>query len=303
MKISEAQIEKIKEIIDRNYKHLVISLLGNTVFSPLELATMQAAGIDTSNPKSYLTMVLMHNYLNVPIKDTTPKTIAAMLIQQKGQSFPQDSVLFALNQVLNMKVKDYLGTLQKDITSRVVGIMREATQKQLIKEAVPAGMRERVESLIFDPKVPVQELKQQLQDITGNGNRDWRRVALTETSNAIGVASVQKLLENNKGKNASEIYVMRSTVKDDVTCLPCRKFYGHIGEIPKVYRLSTLIGNGSNYGKKQKDWLPVVGATHPNSRTSQPLQIEKPFALAPGGTPYFIGYDKWDAWLQENLVG
>ena len=35
------------------------------------------------------------------------------------------------------------------------------------------------------------------------------------------------------------------------------------GVTPKVFKLSELIGNGTNYGKKQADWVATLGIIHP----------------------------------------
>ena len=51
----------------------------------------------------------------------------------------------------------------------------------------------------------------------------------------------------------------------DQACETCVKLYltNGLGSQPKVFKIDTLIANGSNIGRKKHDWKPVIGSTHP----------------------------------------
>lgn len=52
-------------------------------------------------------------------------------------------------------------------------------------------------------------------------------------------------------------------------CKHCKKAYLMEDEVtPRVFRLSDLKANGSNYGLKTADWVPTLGSLHPNCRCS-----------------------------------
>jgi len=48
-------------------------------------------------------------------------------------------------------------------------------------------------------------------------------------------------------------------------CKSCIRLYltAGWGSEPIIYKVDTLLRNGSNIGKKTKEWKPVIGATHP----------------------------------------
>lgn len=51
-------------------------------------------------------------------------------------------------------------------------------------------------------------------------------------------------------------------------CKFCIKFYttNGIGSKPRIFKLADLMANGTNIGRRQKDWLPTVGPVHPFCR-------------------------------------
>lgn len=128
----------------------------------------------------------------------------------------------------------------------------------------------------------VQQMARDLRDKTGDFSRDFLRVSTTELTNTMNAGALDQILSNNKGKPTDSIYVFKSIKLDEKTCNYCKKFYLEPDLItPKVYPLSELIANGSNYGKKQADWKPCVPATHPYCRG---LLLEMPngWAFKPG---------------------
>ena len=98
-----------------------------------------------------------------------------------------------------------------------------------------------------------------------------------------------------------EIYVFRITVKDAKTCKWCRRFYNDKDESPKLYKLSTLLSNGSNYGKKTDSWQPVVGATHPSERCSQMIELKPEFRLLEDESVTYIGLNKWNSYILDKV--
>ncbi len=120
-------------------------------------------------------------------------------------------------------------------------------------------------------------------------------------SNAIGIGSVDRIAEQNEGKDFGDVFVYRIVVNDAALCKWCRRFYQDSDGSPRVYKLSTLLSNGSNYGKKTADWLPVVGATHPNERCSQVIELKRGWKVLPGGRQTYIGNEKWAEYIVNKV--
>lgn len=300
MVTSKETMLKIKRIIEKHHKQLTISTLGRDAFTPEELAVFETMGIDTTNDESFLEMTYMHNWINNPLKAESPTSIGDMIMQQKGYDLSGDVNAYTID-ALNQKAKDYIERMTLDVATRIMGVVHENNDAYKFDALQNLDRDSVVDDLARESSL--SKVKQKLRDTSGVATRDWNRVALTEMSNAIGIGSVDRITADNKGADLSEVYCYRVIVGDAATCVHCRKFYGDVGEIPKIYKLTTLLGNGSNYGKPQSDWRPICGATHPNTRTSQIIELKPGFAVQPGGTMTYIGMDKWPDWVHENLEG
>lgn len=111
----------------------------------------------------------------------------------------------------------------------------------------------------------VSNLGNQLQD----WNRDWGRIVETEMQNIYCIGKAQTIMEKH-GLNA--------LVYKDVfsgACRHCIKFYTTqgVGSEPRVFKLSSLIANGDNIGKKVRDWKPTLGTVHPFCFNSGYIEI------------------------------
>jgi arsenate reductase-like glutaredoxin family protein len=292
-------IEKIREIIQKHYARLVVSVLGKDPLSDKELKELEEQGIDTSNQDSLLSLVYYHNFINHPVGPNDPKTVEEMKAQQsviglKPKGLAHDYTVESIND----KTKQYIDKLKLDMMTRVEGIIRENNDSYKMNALQNLDRQDALDELVKESTLG--KLRQKLRDTSGDGNRDWMRVAVTEMSNAIGIASVDRIVSDNIESPLDEVYVYRIIVKDAKTCKWCRRFYDE-DDGPKLYRLSTLLGNGSNYGKKTDSWLPVVGATHPNERCSQMIELKPGFALNPDGSQTYIGLEKWKDYVLHKL--
>lgn len=112
-----------------------------------------------------------------------------------------------------------------------------------------------------------QEIARRLREKTQDLGKDWDRVVTTELARAQNLGNLDAIIENNVDKSHDEIYVYKTGPHDAKTCKWCMTFwFNSDGTTPKVYKLSELVANGSNIGKKQIDWKPTVDNTHPNER-------------------------------------
>lgn len=301
MVISKETLEKIRQIIDKHYKKLTISVLGKSVFSKKELDEMQRAGIDVSKDDSYLSMVYYHCFINNPVNNMSPMSVEDMKAQQSQPGIkPTGEANDYTIENLNDKTKQLIDKLKMDVITRIEGFIRDNNDAYKFDALQNLERPDAMDELVKESSLG--RVKQKLRDSSGDANRDWQRVALTEMSNAIGIGSVDRIVTDNKDTDLDDVFVYRIIVGDAITCKYCRRFYGDVGEPPKVYRLSTLLANGSNYGLKQDSWKPVSGATHPNTRTSQVIELKPGFRVLPGGSVTYIGLAKWKDYVHEVLV-
>lgn len=273
--IDKKKQEKIREIIAKHHNRLLITLLG---------APDGAKGI--------LEKIYEYNLLNQPVVEQNPKTWA----EAEKQVDAAKTALTAHQAATVAHLKDNLKALiekqKSDSAARLETLMREYNRSFSLDQA---GLHPDI------LKNSVAEIKSKLKDFSGDGNRNWERIATTEVSNAIGLASVDRMVEDKEPEELAETLVYRIVVNDAALCKWCKRFYLDRDGSPKVYRLSTILGNGSNYGLKTADWKPVSGATHPFERCSQWIELKASWKVLPGGKQEFIGKDKWLQYIESKI--
>lgn len=301
MVTKRSTLEKIRQIIEKNYSQLTVSVLGREVFTPEEIRNLEAQGVDVSNRKSLLDLVYHHNFINHPVDESAPKDVPQMERQQAISGLkPEGEAPRYTTANIDDKTKQLIDKLKSEMVTRIQGIVRNNNDEYKMDALKNLERDTLIDEMVKESTLG--KVKQQLRDTTGEAARDWQRVVLTEMSNAIGIASVDRIVSDNLNSDLDDIYVFRITVKDAKTCKYCKRFYNDTDGSPKLYRLSSLLSNGSNYGKKPNEWLAVAGATHPNERCSQTIELKPGYKLNPNGSMTYMGLAGWREYVQEKLA-
>jgi hypothetical protein len=103
-----------------------------------------------------------------------------------------------------------------------------------------------------------------LNDRVKNWRHRWSMIVQTELNRAANFGSLDAILHNNRDKSPDEIHVYKISRPD--ACKHCTEFYRNPDGTPRLYKLSEILQNGSNIGKKQADWKPCIDSTHPHCR-------------------------------------
>jgi len=150
------------------------------------------------------------------------------------------------------KHTEWLKTAFDEIVRNENMAMRHDIITGEIKTAIARGFRKRegINSIVSD-----------IRDLSDDIYRDFHRIAQTELQNAINVGQVDNIVSRNKDKAADEIYVYKRPNPD--ACKYCNSAYLDSHGDPKIFKLSDLLANGTNYGKKARDWMPVHETMHP----------------------------------------
>lgn len=110
-----------------------------------------------------------------------------------------------------------------------------------------------------------EQFRSRIREKAQDWNRDWHRVAHTELWEAKCQGEAAAIIKNEsiQSNDGVETEVYKQVSPD--ACPKCRElFYEADGITPKTFKLSELMENGTNVGRKQREWLPVVGCVHPN---------------------------------------
>jgi hypothetical protein len=116
-----------------------------------------------------------------------------------------------------------------------------------------------------DPKNHGKYLGNILTGKVDNWSRRYKMIVATELNRAQNWGAADAILHNNKGKTPHDIFVYKTGTHDYAdSCDVCQRFWFTPAGAPKIYKLSELLANGSNIGKKKAEWKPTVDNTHPH---------------------------------------
>jgi len=299
MVTSSKIIQKIKDIIDGRYANLLISLVGKNSLSPEDLKKLRSKGVRISDNPSLLELAYYHALLHHRNDDQKPTSLEEMKTHQNLAKKPKRKEFEYSAKHTNESMKLAVEKMKTDITTRIISAIQENNQTSKFNSLRTQPQTEEVQKLVRESTVG--QLKRKLRDMSGDANRDWQRIAVTEVSHAIAAGAADQVISQNEGLDPNEIYVYKISVQDSALCNFCKQFYVDSDGSPKLYTLNYLLGNGSNFGKKKSEWLPTVGPAHPRDRESGILELKPGFMLLPGGHSTYIGPKEWNEYLIKKL--
>jgi len=143
---------------------------------------------------------------------------------------------------------------------------------QKLRAAYETLIRTEAEKAILLRKTS-RELASVLRGKTLDWSRDFDRIADYIMHSALDSGIAQQILKTH----GADAEVFKDVYPG--ACKQCIKAYltAGIGSRPKIFKLRDILANGSNIGKKQDQWLPVIGPHHPWCRCTlqqKPMDTE-----------------------------
>lgn len=252
-RLTRTQLKQIQAIIADHLEVLVQITTGDGHPSPELLKKLKL-------PKSVTDMVTKsYQYGRLGVlqgKDLSTmdsKDVEKLMRDLKLTKSQQRSIEYA-----KLRAEQSLNSLTQRITSTAVtmAIQSDLSMWDAVKDVIPAAL---------ENNTPRHRVIQQLRDKTGDLNRDWHRTAHTELWNAKLQGEAEAIINNESplSKQGSETLVYKKPAHN--ACAKCKQLYLEPdGVTPRVFKISELIANGDNYGKKQAEWKAVIGTVHPN---------------------------------------
>ena len=269
MVLNKETLEKIRNIIENHYNHMIINVLGNSIFTEEELLSLEIEGIDVSNDESLLTLIYYNHILNESGATMAPISIEEMRRQQNTR--PKGEAHSSAEEHINDNAAHTIRKLRGKTQSLIEGLVRNNNHEYRNNALQNLDRADDIDQLIKESTVG--NLKQVLRDATGDIGRDFQRIATTEVSNAIGLGAADRIVMSNKDKDLDAVYVYKIPVEDAALCKYCKRFFIDDDGTPAIYKMSDLLNNGTNYGKKASEWSAVLGAVHPNCFLDQKTLI------------------------------
>ena len=246
MALSNKAQKKIAQLIE-DYKDLMtLKTVGPGALSRKRLRDLVLKGMIKKDASLVSPVIEAYLKTHEQAIDGSP---APMDVRQGAISFLERQMQRYSEKAVTNLTTDIVGTLEAHIHPEF-----EQKEGAAIYEALK------------DPKLFKQNLRSLLNDKVEQWEYRWRTVVTTELSRASNFGAMDAIIHNNHGQDPAQITVFKSGNKPgEGSCETCSKlWYLPDGVTPKTYKLSELMANGSNHGKKKAEWMATIDNTHPN---------------------------------------
>ena len=144
-------------------------------------------------------------------------------------------------------------------------VMEDWHEETILQEVDPAKRAEQLDIIREETAREMVESKdaralaRRLAERTGDYAHNWERIARTELQAAYNDASVIAGVEDY----GPDTQIAR--IHEAGACNECIALFGS-SQNPVVFSVQELFENGTNVGKKRRDWKPTIFPLHPNCR-------------------------------------
>jgi len=269
MYLTPNQINELLGILERQHIIFLAENVGKDILSSEDTRILKKHGIDVEKlPKigkieqAYRFGMLADALGSKAAKGLSYAKFAEML--EAGRFFPLTAAEKASLDIVKLQsYKDIKGLgnrISGDLTQTFIEVDKKQREKytQIIRDEATKAIANRD---------GVRELSSRLKKKTKDWARDFDRIADYIMHDAFSRGKAD-LIEKRRGKGA---LVYMEVLPN--ACKKCKELYTKNGREPIVFPLKYILNNGSNIGKKQKDWKPVVPPLHPWCRCEM---FEKP---------------------------
>lgn len=264
MQLSIEQISELMKIISGNQKVAISVNLGPDFLTASDQELLMNSGVDYEYLPENDPIFSQFNYglLSEALGQTAFENLSYDALKEyirMGRYIPltfaeQNQIQTIKNQTLN-DLKTVEGKIFKDINQILIDNTIES-QKEFLRNEMATGLAD---------KKTITDIAHTISEKTGDWSRDFERIVAYNSHQAIeeGKAAMMK---RNAGEQDPKVY--KTVFKG--ACDHCIRLYLTNGaeSEPKIFNLSELKNNGTNIGRKTKEWLPVIGPVHPYCRCS-----------------------------------
>lgn len=269
MPLTTEQIQLLSRIIRDHHTGLVIDMFGTAAagIPSEEIDRLVRLGIIDRDAAKALTVDLVGDTFRFAMMQIQLESLA-----RRAERKPADTDSWSYDTVRDELARDPLPLSPRendmiDIAQRKAGSYMTVLGDRVANDMVTAGISEEQElAMVRDEmfrnverRESVRKLASRLGNRTGDWSRDWVRVARTEIQTTSNLARGEAIGTEFGGD------ALLARVPNPGACPIClRLFLDPETGKPKIWKLSTLLANGSNRGKKQADWLATLETVHPN---------------------------------------
>lgn len=263
MQLSIQDTQELLRIIDKNQLAIIGSELGDEFLTAADRELLQKYGIDpdkiyypefSSIDTSFHFGMLAEALGALEAKQLTIADLRSYV--KEGKYLPiserQKATLANIKMQTFASVKAMNGKIFTDVNNVVVS---KLSQQQFLADELKEGISKHK---------TVSQIAHSIAEKTGDWSRNFDRIIETESQNAFELGKAAEIERQSLPGEDPLVYKQ----PQNGACKHCIRLYltNGMGSEPIIFKLSQLIANGSNIGRKAADWLAVVGTVHPFCR-------------------------------------
>jgi hypothetical protein len=259
MIFTESQIQEILSVIEYHHTFTAATSLGVDVLTEDDIALLKAHGIDISLLKQEMSVFDQMYYfgrLSGILRDDMTAFLGFgdfMKFIKEGQYIPLSIREKFELEIAKKQTYTHLKGLKAKVRGDVEASVLRAEYEAAIKEGLISGVEKRksVGSIVSDIGHKIDDWK-----------HDWGRIVETEMNNIFLMGKAAEFSE----KYGPDVLVYKEVYEK--ACRHCIEKYltNGLGSKPRLFKLSDLIKNGTNIGKKVIKWLATLTSLHPYCR-------------------------------------
>jgi hypothetical protein len=257
--LSDNQIGTILDTVKRNHIIYVAGNVGYDVLSDYDKSVLKSSGIDvekfkgkmSSFEQAYMWGILSKVLEHQQATDITYDQFLTYL--DKGQYIPPTRRENEMLHLAKQKTYDHIKNLSRGIEDDIKGMIAEQNKKLAIREEIERGI---------EGRKSVGTITREIGRRTKDWEKNFGRIVETEWNNVFQEGRAMEVIE----KYGDEALVYKEVFPG--ACRHCIRLYltEGIGSKPKLFKVSQLVENGTNIGRKVEDWVPTLGSVHPYCR-------------------------------------
>lgn len=253
------QISEIIEILQNAHWMFIGCYINPDVVPKRVMKDLVKMGFSVKQVVKYPELAYSFGLLSVYMKDSDVKRMGFYQLKQSlkaGKLLPLSEAEKVAVRIVEQRAVEGITGLGNKIASnlRTIFIEKDLKQRKEFEEIIREASKKAIKK-----RETIKGIVSEIGHKTNDWARDLDRIAdfiLHEAYDNGRAFAIKK----SHGNNA---VVYKRVHKD--ACEHCKRLYleDEITWEPRLFKLSELMGNGTNIGVKVKDWKPVIGATHP----------------------------------------
>jgi hypothetical protein len=253
-----SKIRELMSAVDFYHALFVGNNVGRDTLSKQDKKLLKSRGVDVSKlpEQTVVDYAYQFGIISEALGDDRSKNMELKRFIGSNNYIPlTSSEKEALEYVKHQLYSDIKGLgnrVSKDFSQVAIEIdqKQRANYENIIKHETIKAIEQRKS---------IKELSSELGHKTGDWARDFDRIADYNMHSAYQHGIASQLLKQY-GDDVKVYYGVY-----DQACNHCQKIYltDGIESEPKIFKLTDVIKNGSNIGRKVKDWLPSINPIHP----------------------------------------